>query len=261
MKDYYKLREILLGLRKEQIRILKELQCLGKMLDSYNKEEYQGSHFFLELREYCRELCYNLKLNYSMCDKVGNLVFNGINLFDFDTMTILLKKRKNGDYYFPNVDIKVLKDKQNEFNQKVDNILKDPFVDSCDNYGISIENSNSIFGNIAAFNYDVASSAYFKGSSCLSEFEGLEGFLYYANDDKMSLYFTKAYFDKNMYDIINKILDIKISRDSFTEYIQNVIDNSNDAKKHIIVPNGKINDYNLDFTLVDRHDTFVLVKK
>ena len=58
MKDYYTLREILLGLRKEQIRILKELQCLGKMLDSYNKEEYQGSHFFLELREYCKELCY-----------------------------------------------------------------------------------------------------------------------------------------------------------------------------------------------------------
>ena len=64
-----------------------------------------------------------------------------------------------------------------------------------------------------------------------------------------------------MYDIINKMLDIKISRDSFTEYIQNVIDNSYDAKKHIIVSNGKIDDYKLDFTIVDRHDTFVLVKK
>lgn len=249
MQDYYTLKEIVFGLRKEQLQIVKKLRLLESKLTVYNDEKYQGSRFDFDYVKNNIKFVYHLHEKYGLLDNLLNVItFKFKNIFKGKEYVEEVRKIGNGDYKIGGLGglkATVFSDQQESFNIIIDELLKDDFVNN-----VSLR-----FMSDFKSNYDK--------TLFLSPVNGFgvnnaNGLFYGAFEDDIVLF--KNSRRKTSRDVINEMLDVKFPRKLFSEYIQFIIDNNEEVKKDVIIQdNGHKGISN--FYINDERDTFVLVKK
>lgn len=248
MKEDYTLREILFGLRDEQLRIEKELYLLEKMLTIYGNERYQGSTF-LSIRHDYQSLYYNLMINYTLREKIYNLFF-GDNLFDFKGIALHTTLDKDGKHVIMYDRENLVKhDLVNDFDKKVDALLTDRFVN--ETYVSNRQKNYYLYINYAHLLYNEHD---YKMDSFIQ-------FKYFPKSDSIHFSTTKKYKNKYLNDLVNERLEKKIPRSLIPENLQRIIDNNEKAKKEVLVRDQDIREKKGEFYINDERDSFVLVKK
>ena len=252
MRDYYTLKEIVFGLRKEQLRIAKKLRLLESKVTIYNDEKYKGSRFDFDLVKGNVKLIYRLHEKYGLLDNLLNVItFRFKNIFDGKNYVEELRKLDNGDYKIGGLGglkATIFSDEQDSFNEIIDELLKDDFVNNV---------SLRYMGDFKS-NYDKTLFLNPITSFCVSKGNDSNGLFYGASKDDIVLLKTSR--GKTYQDVINDILEVKFPRKLFSEYIQFIIDNSDEAKKDVIIQENGRKGIN-DFYINDERDAFVLVKK
>ena len=252
MRDYYTLKEIVCGLRKEQLRIAKKLRLLESKVTVYNDKKYKGSRFDFDLVKDNVKLVYHLHEKYSLLDNLLNVMtYRFKNFFEGKEYVEELRKLENGDYKIGGLGglkATVFSDEQESFNEIIDELLKDDFVNNA---------SLRYMGDFKS-NYDKTLFLNPITSFCVSKGNDSNGLFYGAAKDDIVLLKTSR--GKTYQDVINEMLEVKFPRKLFSEYIQYIIDNNDDTKKDVIVQDNKRKGIN-EFYINDEREAFVLVKK
>jgi len=254
MRDYYTLKEIVFGLRKEQLRIAKKLRLLESKVTVYNDKKYNSSRFDFDLVNNNVKLVYHLHEKYGLLDNLLNVItFRFKNIFDGKNYVEELRKLDNGDYKIGGLGglkATVFRDEQDDFNGIVDEILKDEFVNNV---------SLRYMGDMKS-NYTKTLFLNPVDGFCVSKGNGSNGLFYGASRDDTILLKTSSR-NKTYQDVINEILEVKFPRKLFSEYIQHIIDNNDETKKDVIIYNNRSYTKEANFYINDERDAFVLVKK
>lgn len=254
MRDYYTLKEIVFGLRKEQLRIAKKLRLLESKVMVYNDEKYKGSKFDFDYVKNNVKLVYRLHEKYGLLDNLLNVItFRFKNISNGKNYVEELRKLENGDYKIGGLGglkATIFKDEQNDFNGIVDEILKDEFVNN-----VSLRYMGDMKSNYAKTLFLNPVDGF-----CVSKGTGSNGLFYGASRDDTILLKTSSP-KRNLQDVINEILEVKFPRKLFSEYIQYIIDNNDDIKKDVIIYNNRSYTKEANFYINDERDAFVLVKK
>jgi len=251
MKEYYTLKEVLFGLRNEQLRIEKELYSLRKMININGNERYKGSKFLPinTLIQKYELLYYKLMINYTTKEKIYSL-FRGENLFNFQGHTLRTVRDCDGKHILRNESENLINDDMiDEFNSRVDKILNDRFIKEVDlfnrqpNYCINLDSSHFIYSE---HDYKTDSFVNLK---------------YAASSDSILVSTTGKSSGKYLNDFIYERLNYKVPKNVFPEYIQSIIDTNEETKKELIMRDNKIKKKKAEFYINDERDVFVLVKK
>ena len=175
------------------------------------------------------------------------LNFRFSNAFTNPRITSDFVKDKNSDYR--NFDIKIKAEGQEIINETIDIILNNPFVN---------ESVNQINFNRHCYNDYLRISplaTYYIGSKT----ENKNSLIYDAKADILAV--DNLSHNKNYCDIIGEVLSLRVPKNVFSEYIQNVIDTNDETKKEIIIPNETSFKKKTVFYLNEEKDAYVLVKK
>jgi len=251
MEKYYTLKEILLCVRKEQLKIESQLRKLEKMLDNYNNKRYQGSRFFSSYASEYKSLNYKLVINYTLQEKISNLL-RGEFLNSKDVSTWLVKNEE-GAYNLFDPDVNVRLDMQNDFNNLVREILTSEYL------------KNAVFSQVfretgRKHNFMTTSSAT-SYNTCLPNGKDANGLSYYSYNDLVVCHFNFGDFGKTLEDVINKMLDVKIPAQDLPEYFVNLIEQERKNIKNIRVPSGKIYQKKQQFYLNEEQFVYELKRK
>lgn len=253
MGEYYTLKEIILGLRKEQLRIASKLQDLEKKLDIYGKKEYEGSSLIIvdviSTKQNPHKLSLLLQEKYTF---IENFIY---------ALTFRFKEIERGKISFNDLiktqdanyrlfGAKIKEEEKRSFSTLADQLLNDQFVKNA--FLFLPSNPNERFRNY--LNIHPCNSSYYCSSRRKSN--DIE---YNARTD--SLLLVKQSSSKTYQEIINELLMLKFPKKHFSEYFQNIIENCDDRKKDIIIPNDKIYRGQAEFYLNDEINGYVLVKK
>ena len=139
-------------------------------------------------------------------------------------------------------------DEQESFNKIMDELLSDEFVNRVSRYHSS--NMKSNYDKTFIFNPTI--------TTCISRNDNTVNLFYNAkNGDEIVFQLSHK---RNLKDAINEMLEIKIPRKLFSEYIQYIIDNNDETKKNVVVQSNARKGIN-EFYVNDERDAFVLVKK
>jgi len=252
MRDYYTLKEIVFGLRKEQLRIAKKLRLLESKVTVYNDKKYNSSRFDFDLVNNNVKLVYHLHEKYGLLGNLLNVVmFRFKNIFEGKEYVEELRKLEDGDYKIGGLGglkATVFSDEQNDFNEIVDELLKDEFVNN-----VSLRYTSDLKSN-----FDKTFWLSPTNSFCINRKDNATSLFYDAKGDNGVVFQFSP--KRNLQDVINEMLKVKFPRKLFSEYIQFIIDNSEETKKDVIIQDNKRKGIN-EFYLNDERDAFVLVKK
>lgn len=251
MKDYYTLKEIILGLRKEQLKIRKELLFLESKLNIDDKLYYESYLTIQRKTSLKKDVQLTLvltKKNKMIEDILYAITFHYQHLkgrlnYNFNDLV----KDNNGNYSL--YDGKILKEDQTIFNETANKILNNKFVNEVINtYRFS---GDSNYQN--ALNTTPTKTKYYG-----SRKDRINNLTYDARTD--SLWVTNLYFDSYQ-EIIDDLLNIKVPKNIFSEYIQSIIEENSDVKKEIIIPKERNIKRISEFYLNEEKNEFILVKK
>lgn len=252
MRDYYTLKEMVFGLRKEQLRIAKKLRLLESKVTVYNDKKYNSSRFDFDLVNNNVKLIYHLHEKYGLLDNLLNVMtFRFKNFFEGKDYVEELRKLESGDYKIGGLGglkATIFSDEQASFNGIVDELLKDEFVNNALLYYTSDFKSN----------YDKTLLLKPTCSFCINRKDNATSLFYDAKGDNGVIFQFSP--KRNLRDVVNDIMEVRFPRKLFSEYIQFIIDNSDEAKKDVIVQENGRKGIN-DFYINDERDAFVLVKK
>lgn len=252
MKDYYTLKEVLLGLRKEQLRLAGILNELDKKMNTYGNGRYKDSGFTFSDNG---NLLYFLREKNTILKNILHaLTFRFKDIIDGQCFLESIRTLRDGNYKIGGIGgIKsnVKENEQESFNKLINLILEDDFrkesiINITDGKGINYNNSLAISpGNTKYTN---------------STFKRVETISYHAKKDYLRI--NNVYGSlRNYRDTITELLEMKFPRKDFPEYLQNVIDNNELVKKDILIPNFNINSRSCEFYLEEFDNSFVLSKK
>lgn len=254
MKDYYTLKEVLLGLRNEQLRIAKILSELDEKMTVYGNERYKDSGFTFSDNG---NLLYFLReKNALLKNALYALTFRFKDIIDGDCYLESIRHLGDGDYKVGGIggiksSVKV--DAQKEFNRLIEELLEDDFrknavINITDGKGINY-NNNLI---INPCNIKYTNSTY----------KHVDTISYHARNDYLRI--------KNEYggissrakrNLLKELLEMKFPKEEFSKYIQNVIDCSETTRKDILIPDINFNANCDEFYLDEYDNSFVLTKK
>lgn len=250
MKDYYTLKEIVFGLRKEQLRVVEKLKELEKYVNIADSEIRKNLQLTINSTK---------ELGYSYLYKTNNLLEK---IFLFITgdyreavkgiiLPGIVKKDEDGKYIFGD-KITINNENQKAFDMRVDELLKDEFIQNIFyNFKVNEMRLNEAEHlPILSLKYD--STIYFNANSASNKtkyewikYSVRENLMYILNDNHNNL----------------ELLSSKIPRNLIPEYYQNIIDTSDDTKKDIIIPNTRIYGRKASFYVNEEPNAFVLVRK
>ena len=211
MKDYYTLKEVILGLRKEQLKIANKLSELKKYINVCEKK-YDNAH--LELNGIFRlEYCYLKKISYFQ--KILNLLlWNSESKYRDHNISNSLKFNDEKIYFTDSIFVNI-KDKE-IFMKEFDSILNDEFIQiimSNDRKNhISFEDQFLSFSHDSVYFYRNYNSLRNTKSNILD---------YNSYNDIISI--TLYYRYKSIREHINELLNLKFPKRFFSDYIQNII--------------------------------------
>ena len=250
MKDNYTLKEILLGLRGEQLRIAHQLKLLEEKLSIYGDMRHNGSYFTINSFDNICELTHQLRENYHNSMEAQNIILGRLEkIWQGPCYTCKVEKESDGNYYVGGVSIK--SDEQVSFNEIADCVLHDNFVNQVST-NLRGYTNQELVENLKVFP-DWLNCFYIDQENqynCLR---------YKALTD--SIFIRHDYYRGEYRQVIEELLSLKFPRKSFSEYLQNIIDQNDDIKKDIIVPSGEILASKAEFYLKDENDAYVLVRK
>jgi len=250
MKDYYTLKEILLGLRNEQLKLATKLQKLEKYLNISDTKKYQNVEFHING---IKNLSYSYLYKTNPSTKLFDLLTGNFQeaLKGYFTIgNVFLNE--NNDYYINHDAININKIYQEKFTKNVNEILNSEFVKNIIKDIFIKENQYiprlSIGNNTKYYNEN---KNYRKTI--------YEYIAYIAKNNLIQVY--NGYSNKNYKEFLNEMFNTRIPRNLISEYFQSIIDNNIDTKKDIIISNEKNYTKKCDFYLNDEREAFVLVKK
>lgn len=248
-KEYYTLKEVLFGLRNEQLRIEKELHSLEKMLIIHGNNRYTDSAFFsLTASEY-KALYYRLMINYTLSEKIYNLLFKKRNLFDSWGVSLRTTKGQDGKHtLIYNKENLVKPGNKGDFDRGVEKILQDCFL-----------NEIELSRGYRKVNIDITSSRllyddYFEKLGLFAHLK------YVPKTDSLYISTDHKYRFSKLDEVVNELLNCKIPRNTFSEYIQSIIDNNDETKKEVIIKDRNYGRW-AEFYVNDERNAFVLIKK
>lgn len=258
MKDYYTLKEIILGLRNEQLKIAKELKELETKLSIYGDKKYENSRFDFNILNNDVYFVHYLHKKYSFIENILNLLtFKFKEIVKGDEYFSGVHKLGNDNYTISGVNgliASVKEHEQESFNEIVNDILNNQLVSN----GATevIKDNKWRYANNVLITPLITTYSGFNSKKCNSLF-------YFAKGDFIDI--TKTPNNSSYKDTINELLNIRYDRKYFPEYIQNIIDTNDDIKKDIIVSSdiseNKFRGKSTKFYLNDEREAFVLVKK
>lgn len=251
-KDYYTLKEIVFGLRNEQLRVIEKLRELEKYVNISDNSKCKSVQLSItSIKE----------LSYSCLVKYDNLLKRILDFVSGDFVEAIMggyyvgfgqvKNDSNGKYIFHG-GVTVKDEDQEVFGIKVKELLSDEFVQNMD-YRIKFhENECSASSLSLAYG-----SILYRGSVDLHNYES-ESMFYTGEYDEISV---DNELNKNHKEFINEMLNLNIPRKLIPEYLQSVIDGNDNTKKDIIIPNTMIHTKKTWFNIKEEPNAFVLVKK
>ena len=254
MKDYYTLKEIILGLRGEQLKIAEKLNELENKLSICDNDKYKNSEFGFNLVNNNAYLVHHLYKKYSVLENILNCFsFKFKEIMNGDKYTDSIRKLGNGDYVISGVSglaCHINEEDQQSFNNLVDDILNDEFINNCIIEIVKYDKWRYINNILTGPIVTTYSGFNNKNHNTLS---------YLARNDSIDI--VKKIDNKSYKDTLNELLSLRYERKYFSEYIQNIIDSNDDIKKDIIISDDNLRGKHINFYLNDEREAFVLVKK
>lgn len=252
MKDYYTLKEIVFGLRKEQLRIAEKLRLLESKIVVSNNINYDASRIVFDIDNH-NALTYKLKEKSKLLENIINVLTFNFDRIKDKCYVENLRKLENGDYRIGGLGgmyVSIPSEEQLSFNKIVDELMNDDFI------------KNGPFGIIGNSKWRYESNLLL--SPTITNYTGL-------NNDKSNSLFYLARNDmfnliniygsrKSCKDIVNELMNLKFLKKNFPEYIQYIIDNNDETKKDVVIQGDARKGIN-EFYVNDERDAFVLVKK
>lgn len=254
MKDYYTLKEVLLGLRNEQLRLANMLNELDKKMTVYGNKRYEDSGFTFSENG---NLLYFLKeQNTFLKNALYAITLRFKDIIDGDCYLESIRTLGDGNYKVGGIggiksSVKV--DEQKEFNCLIDELLEDDFrkeaiINITDGKGVNYNNSLII----SPCNTKYTNSTY-KHINTIS---------YHARNDYLKIKNVYGGISpRAKYNLLKELLEMKFPRKEFTEYIQFIIDSNQATKKDILIPDINFNTNCDEFYLDEYDNSFVLTKK
>ena len=245
MKNYYTLKEIILGLKNEQLYVIKKLKELEKYINV--NEKHINPH--LNLQNYEQGLTYTytektkVNLAVALYNTLQELLYNGKLNFKTYVKNIETKKINENSIYI---------NEKEKFTEELNNLFNDETIRAF--YELYGSYQKYLSNTPLKFDYDFTKYYDYKGKGNIS-------WIYYLPEqNKISTYTGK--FSNEPSNFINRILDEQISKSAIPKYFQNAINENLDTKKEIVVPNTKILTYNpVEFYLNEELSAYVLTKK
>lgn len=250
--EYYTLKEILLGLRQEQLRIQDELYLLEKMLVNYNDKRFDGSSFSNHIIPKYQSLYYQLVFNYSLKERIYNMLFESKSLSNSSTIPLHTTIDDYG-YYTLNYQKETLvrNDKRQEFHEKVLKLIQDNFI-----------NNEVIFcDEFKKMNLKIASFGMEYICNNQNNVHDIVFFRYIARENVLYIGANKRDNINSFNELVDDILNIKIPKRILPIYLKNVIENSCEINKNILTFEDKYNYRITPFYLNQEKECYMLVKK
>lgn len=249
--EYYTLKEILLGLRQEQIRIQNELYELEKMLITYDNDKYKGSSFSDHIISKYQLLYYQLVFNYSLKERIYNMLFESKSLFNSSTIPLHTTIDEEGYYTLNYQKESLVKgDKKEEFHTKVLKLIQDGFI----------KNEIMFCDEFKKINFKIASFGMEYICNNQNSIHDIIFFRYIARENVLYIGANKK--DNNSFnELIDDLLNIKIPKRILPVYLKNIIETNGDTNKNIITFEDKYNYQITPFYLNQEKDCYILVKK
>ena len=236
MKDYYTLKEVILGLRNEQMRIAFKINKLKQKLSIIDNKKYSESDFYFNSRNNIPELYFMLHEKYTFLENVLQaLCLNFVNIKEGRVYCERVRELEDGDYKIgglAGIIACIPPEEQESFNKMVQELLNDPFVE---NVLVDIKNHSK---------YD----DYLRLDPLQTKYIGswrksLDNLSYFATSDTLSV--LNTYNKKTYKECLDELLNLEFYVSDFPDYLQDVIF----YKK------------STNFYLNDEREAFVLVKK
>ena len=253
-KNYYTLKEILLSLRKEQLHLANKLHILKTMLNNYGDPRYHGSHFFVGMVDDMPCLYYNLRINLDASNHEHSSLQKNGKWFNFEEIPLEVVKRNNGNYDLATTMVNVQVNKHDKFNEIVEEVLDNRFLFNGkqsmifeDNVGLKELVTN-------------CSGIVYTNNGIVKNLEVSPVFSYYASKDLVTCDFPFADLHSQMDEAFMRILKTKFPKAYFSEYVQEIIENSEETKREMILPSDIIYQRHVDFNVFEENDAYVLKK-
>lgn len=252
MEEYYTVKEILLGLRQEQVRIAEELKQIEKMLTTYKNDKYQGSHFTNAVIGEYKSLFYQLCCNYTFIEKLCYLKQFNESLFRDNSVWAITEKDDKDNYIlYHNTKNLVKEGMQESFNEKVESILNDKFVNEIYLSHCSYK-SRILDVKCVGLNYLDNDASFINNIIDLK---------YQSRNDELSLEVSGRNRHRTLSGILDEVLNVKIPKKYLREYIQEIIETNPETKKEIYIPNERLVQDKNSYYLNQEKENYVLVKK
>jgi len=256
MKNYYTLKEVLLALRREQLKFSQKLRSLDECLNNYGDPYHEGSHFFVGNVDNTPIICYNLKVNIDVQDRrysafINNYIHSYCHQEQFSCEVV---KRNNGNYDVSTNRVKVLKEKQEEFNKIIDEILNDEFFINSRQF-IEFEDMNGNKELLTNWN-----SLIYSNGDKIKNLKVSPRLNYYANKDLVICDFPFENIHAKTDEVMNKLLLTKFPKEYFSSYIQKIIDSNTDLHEEILLPDDELKERHVDFALEENENQYVFKK-
>ncbi len=223
MKEEYKAKEILLGLRDECLKVQKKLNEVDELLD-YDRDKYKIESYLLgtNIESYLLKLC---PKNDTLISKINNQTrlsrvskqINGLyGLVDFEDRKVMIKPSKQQDF--------------------------DSFIRKITNYNPNLLN-DKIVTNLkimpSLLEMNIKNNLFLR---------------YWSIDDTVEFIDCNNNLTSTQ---INKILNYNYDGNDLSEKIRKTIDTNKKTTKQIVLKEGKFK-HSESFYLIERPKTFVL---
>lgn len=252
MEEYYTVKEILLGLREKQIKIENELRILEEMLITHKNEKYDGSHFTNVVIGKYKSLFYQLYCNYTFIEKLCHLKQFNESLFRDNYVLVVSDKDEKGNHILYHNNQNLVKDgMQESFNEKVESILNDKFVNEIYLSHCSYR-SKLLDIKCVGLNYLDNDNSFINNMIDLK---------YQSRNDEISLEVSGRNRYRTLSSILDEVLNVKIPKKYLREYIQEIIETNSETKKEIYIPNERLVQDKNSYYLNQEKENYVLVKK
>lgn len=258
LRDYYYLREVILGLREEYLKNEDHLRNLKPLVDA-NDHKIEGFNFLIRQTDYGKpELYCEIEKKKNCIEKMVTKILKNMNYFPVDISDRGICLKNNNDEYFIQDD---------RFSVLVKDLYKEQFAENVQQI-LNSSFANQIKVNYLEFISNQVDSSLFLTHSMIHFIErdiGLstDSYLTYkSRDDKLSYHTNREDIKGFLLDeYFARCLEAQIPREFLSSYHQDIIEQSDSFNKPIsIVKSFCSSDCFPEYTIEPDGKQFILRK-
>ena len=253
----YTTKEVLLSVKDKLCELERKLNHL-KYLTIYSEDKnikdirynVHNSHYKEKPELYCHVSFNDSNLN----GKLKNfLIRSGRYIYGNESGIVLRDNNGNSRIILKNSDVFIPEERQEEFREVADEVLSDDFYNGFlkrhyiypDKNGI--DKSMEIYSNYIA----IKSKTHDTSKPICFSYKPTQ------KEAKLTIWGGKELSDVMIQDLLN----LRLSKDKFTDYRKDFMESSKEKDKEIIIPNFIVKSKNVDFTVLDDETGLRLIKK